>query len=144
MKFHDGTTLEMADVLHTLTTAFTPDELEFPEVKDELQGRTLGNAQTVQVYMKDWDAVDEGTLAMHLNFPSIAFLTTFATYRFPILSKDAIASTALSRYPTKVPSLAQDPTCSLRYDKDIVTELERKPDYHLQGGHTSTASASTP
>ena len=33
MKFHDGTPLEMQDVIHTLTTAFTPDELEFTEVK---------------------------------------------------------------------------------------------------------------
>ena len=133
MKFHDGTILEMADVLHTLTTAFTPDAIEFPEVKDELQGRTLGNAQTVQVYMKDWDAVDEGTLAMHLNFPSIAFLTTFATYRFPILSKDAIAEHGTFKVPNEGTLVGTGPYMFVEYDKDIVTELERNPDYHLQG-----------
>ena len=133
MMFHDGTTLEMADVLHTLTTAFTPDELEFPEVKDELQGRTLGNAQTVQVYMNEWEAVDEGTLAMHLNFPSVAFLTTFATYRFPILSEDAVAEHGTFKVPNEGTLVGTGPYMFVEYDKDIVTELERNPNYHIQG-----------
>ena len=133
MKFHDGTPLEMKDVLHTLTTAFTPDELEFPEVVEELQGRTLGDAQRVQTYLKDWEATDDETLTMHLNFPSNAFLITFGYYRFPVISEDAIAEHGTFKVPNEVTLVGTGPYKFVEYDKDIVTELERNPDYHIKG-----------
>ena len=133
MKFHDGTTLEMEDILHTFITAFTPDEIEFEDVRDEIQGRTLGNAQTVAIYMKDWEAVDENTFVIHLNFPSSAFLTSLAMHRFPILSKDAIAEHGTFRVPNEGTLMGTGPYMFVQYDKDIVTELERNPDYHLEG-----------
>ena len=133
MMFHDGTPLEMKDVLFTLTTTFNPDDIEFPEVRDEIQGRTLGNAQTVQVYMKDWEAVDEGSLAINLNFPSNAFMTSLAAHRFPVISKDAVAEHGTFRVPNEGTLVGTGPFMFVRYDKDIVTEVEKNPNYHLEG-----------
>ena len=133
MKFHDGTPLEMKDVLFTLTTAFTPDEIEFPAVKDEIAGRTLSNAQTVATYLKDWEAVDPDTLAINVNFPTLAFLRAFAIYRFPVISKDAVAEHGTFKVPNEGTLVGTGPFMFVKYDKDIVTELERNPNYYLEG-----------
>ena len=133
VKFHDGTPLEMQDVLHTLTTAFTPDELEFPEVKDEIQGRITGASQTVMTYLKSWEAKDDTTLTMNLNFPSNAFLITFGFARFPVISKDAVAEHGTFKVPNVGTMTGTGPYKFVEYDKDISTELERNPDYYLEG-----------
>ena len=135
VMFHDGTPLEMKDILHTLTTAFTPDELgpEFQEAKDEIQGRVLGDAQKVQTYLKDWEAPDDETLVINLKFPSNAFLITFGFARFPVISADAIAEHGTFRVPNEGTLVGTGPYKFVEYDKDIVTELERNPDYYLEG-----------
>ena len=136
MKFHDGTPLEMKDVLHTMTTSFEPDELDpvrFQEVIDEIQGRVGGSSQTVRVYMKDWEATDDETLRINLNFPSTAFLITFGFARFPVISEDAIAEHGTFKVPNEGTLVGTGPYKFVEYDKDISTELERNPDYHLEG-----------
>ena len=133
LKFHDGTPLEMQDVLFTLTTAFTPDDIEFTEVKDEIAGRTLSDSQTAATYLKDWEAVDQNTLAINVNFPTAAFLRAFAAFRFPVISKDAIAEHGTFKVPNEGTLVGTGPFMFVKYDKDIVTELERNPDYHIEG-----------
>jgi ABC-type transport system substrate-binding protein len=133
LTFHDGTPLEMQDVLFTLTTAFKPDEIEFPEVRDEIAGRTFRESDTVLTYLKGWEAVDQDTLAMHLNFPTSAFLRAFAIFRFPIISKDAVAEHGTFKVPNEGTLVGTGPFKFVKYDKDVVTELERNPDYHLEG-----------
>ena len=133
MKFHDGTPVEMQDVLHTLTTAFTPDDLELQEVKDEIQGRITGPSQTVMTYLKDWEAKDDTTLSLNMNFPSNAFLITFAFARFPVISKDAVVEHGTFKVPNLGTMVGTGPYKFVEYDKDISTELEKNPDYHLEG-----------
>lgn len=103
LMFHDGTPLEMEDVLFTLTTAFTPDDIEFTEVREEIAGRTLSDSQTVSTYLKDWKAVDPNTLAINVNFPTNAFLVAFGAFRFPVISKDAVAEHGTFMSPMKGP-----------------------------------------
>ena len=133
MMFHDGTILDMDDLLFTLTTAFTPDDIEFDEPREEIAGRTLSNAQTVATYLKDWEAVDPDTLAINVNFPTAAFLTAFALYRFPVISKDAVAEHGTFKVPNEGTLVGTGPYMFVKYDKDIVTELERNPNYHIEG-----------
>lgn len=139
LKFHDGTPLEMQDVLFTLTNAFTPDKLvnefgsEFQAVQDEIAGRTFSDVAPVIAYLKDWEAVDQDTLAIHVKFPTSSFLNSFANYRFPIISKDAIAEHGTFKVPNEGTLVGTGPFKFVRYDKDVVTELERNPNYHLEG-----------
>lgn len=133
MMFHDGTPLEMEDVLHTLTTAFTPDDLEFTEVREEIAGRTLSDSQTVSTYLKDWEAVDPNTLAINVNFPTSAFLVAFGAFRFPVISKDAIAEHGTFKVPNEGTMVGTGPFMFDEYDKDIVTVVERNPNYHIEG-----------
>ena len=133
LMFHNGTPLEMKDVLHTLTTAFTPDDIEFTEVREEIAGRIGGDAITVITYLKDWEAVDPNTLAMNVNFPTAAFLTAFGAFRFPIISKDAVAEHGTFKVPNEGTLVGTGPFMFVKYDKDIVTELERNPNYYIEG-----------
>ena len=133
MMFHDGTPLEMKDVLFTLTTAFTPDDIEFTEVKDEIAGRTFPDSEVAMNYLKDWEAVDADTLAINVKFPTSAFLVTFGAHRFPVISKDAVAEHGTFKVPNEGTMVGTGPFMFVKYDKDIVTELERNPNYHLEG-----------
>ncbi|HIM56875.1 MAG TPA: ABC transporter substrate-binding protein, partial [Candidatus Latescibacteria bacterium] len=133
MMFHDGTPLEMKDVLFTLTTAFTPDDIEFTEVKDEIAGRTFPDSEVAMMYLKDWEAVDANTLAINVKFPTSAFLVTFGVHRFPVISKDAVAEHGTFKVPNEGTMVGTGPFMFVKYDKDIVTELERNPNYHLEG-----------
>ena len=133
LMFHNGTPLEMKDVLHTLTTAFKPDDIEFTEVREEIAGRIGGDPITVITYLKDWEAVDPNTLAMNMNFPTAAFLTAFGAFRFPIISKDAVAEHGTFKVPNEGTLVGTGPFMFVKYDKDIVTELERNPNYYIEG-----------
>lgn len=133
LMFHDGTPLEMEDVLFTLTTAFTPDDIEFTEVREEIAGRTLSDSQTVATYLKDWEAVDPNTLAINVNFPTNAFLVAFGAFRFPVISKDAVAEHGTFKVPNEGTMVGTGPFMFVEYDKDIVTVVERNPNYHIEG-----------
>ena len=133
LMFHDGTPLEMEDVLFTLTTAFTPDDIEFTEVREEIAGRTLSDSQTVATYLKDWEAVDPNTLAINVNFPTSAFLVAFGAFRFPVISKGAVAEHGTFKVPNEGTMVGTGPFMFVEYDKDIVTVVERNPNYHIEG-----------
>jgi len=133
MMFHDGTPVEMQDVLHTLTTAFTPDDIEFAEVRDEIAGRTFPDSEVAMMYLKDWEAVDANTLAINVKFQTSAFLVTFGVHRFPVISKDAVAEHGTFKVPNEGTMVGTGPYKFVEYDKDIVTVLERNDNYHLKG-----------
>ena len=131
--WHDGTPVDMDDVLYTLTTAFTPDDIEFAEARDEIAGRTFPDSEVAMMYLKDWEAVDEKTLAINVKFPTSAFLTTFAVHRFPVISYDAGAEHGTFKVPNEGTMVGTGPYKFEKYDKDIVTELVRNDNYHIEG-----------
>ena len=133
MMWHDGTPVDMDDVLYTLTTAFTPDDIEFAEARDEIAGRTFPDSEVAMMYLKDWEAVDEKTLAINVKFPTSAFLTTFAVHRFPVISHDAGAEHGTFKVPNEGTMVGTGPYKFEKYDKDIVTELVRNDNYHIEG-----------
>ena len=133
MMWHDGTPVDMDDVLYTLTTAFTPDDIEFAEARDEIAGRTFPDSEVAMMYLKDWEAVDEKTLAINVKFPTSAFLTTFAVHRFPVISYDAGAEHGTFKVPNEGTMVGTGPYKFEKYDKDIVTELVRNDNYHIEG-----------
>ncbi|MCH2506231.1 MAG: ABC transporter substrate-binding protein, partial [Dehalococcoidia bacterium] len=133
MMWHDGTPVDMDDVLYTLTTAFTPDDIEFAEARDEIAGRTFPDSEVAMMYLKDWEAVDEKTLAINVKFPTSAFLTTFAVHRFPVISYDAVAEHGTFKVPNEGTMVGTGPYKFEKYDKDIVTELVRNDNYHIEG-----------
>ena len=133
MMWHDGTAVDMDDVLYTLTTAFTPDDIEFAEARDEIAGRTFPDSEVAMMYLKDWEAVDDKTLAINVKFPTSAFLTTFAVHRFPVISYDAGAEHGTFKVPNEGTMVGTGPYKFEKYDKDIVTELVRNDNYHIEG-----------
>jgi len=133
MMWHDGTPVDMDDVLYTLTTAFTPDDIEFAEARDEIAGRTFPDSEVAMMYLKDWEAVDDKTLAINVKFPTSAFLTTFAVHRFPVISHDAGAEHGTFKVPNEGTMVGTGPYKFEKYDKDIVTELVRNDNYHIEG-----------
>ena len=133
MMWHDGTPVDMDDVLYTLTTAFTPADIEFAEARDEIAGRTFPDSEVAMMYLKDWEAVDEKTLAINVKFPTSAFLTTFAVHRFPVISYDAGAEHGTFKVPNEGTMVGTGPYKFVKYDKDIVTELVRNDNYHIEG-----------
>ena len=133
VKFHNGEPLTMDDIIMSLQGWFTPDESDVPLVKDSAQGRVSSQARSVLVYMNSFRAVDENTLEAKLNFPSSAFLTTFARESYHVLSKKAYVAGTGFTYAKPETVIGTGPYKLKDYTKDVSTEWEKNADYFREG-----------
>ena len=118
VKWHDGQDLTIDDVVFSINRIIDPDE---PRPR----------AGRLKPYVASAEKVDENTVAIQMNFPSLAFLRFFALDYMKIVPQHVIeAGTDINVFENVVGS---GPFTGANYDQPTNYEFSRNPNYFKEG-----------
>ena len=118
VKWHDGQDLTIDDVVFSINRIVDPDEAR-------------PRAGRLKAYVDRVEKVDENTVAVHMNFPSLAFLQFFALDYMKVVPQHVVeAGTDINVFENIIGS---GPFTPVSYRQPTSYEFRKNPNYFKEG-----------